>query len=188
MISATENRQVVEFSPENREDFFELHSAKNDAGWCFCSAWWVESWDGFGGRSAEQNCRLRENLLDRGEYDGYLLYVNDRPVGWCQVGLRDRLTKLVRQFKRPPDPQVYAITCFFVAPDFRRQGCAETLLVGVIDRLKRRGVKTVEAYPHRGEHDAEDLWTGPESLFARYGFRVLDDDPRRPVMVLEIRK
>ena len=58
------------FDANCRADFFALHSAANDAGWCYCAAWWVPSWHGWGERTAAQNRALREQLCVRGEYDG----------------------------------------------------------------------------------------------------------------------
>jgi GNAT superfamily N-acetyltransferase len=176
---------VRRFAPALRDDFFRLHSAANGAGWCHCVAWWVSSWDGWGGRSSEENRELRERLLDSGQYDGYVLLVDDEPAAWCQVGPRDRLEKVVRQFHREPDPRTWAVTCFFVAPAHRRKGLAAALLRGALQDLARRGVRRVEAYPRRGIDLAEDdAWTGPEAMFLAEGFTVERDDASRPVLSL----
>src|SRR5215475_14443511 len=95
--------QLRRFDATCRAEFFHLHSAANDADSCYCVAWWTPTWQGWGERTAEQNRALREQLCDRGEYDGYLLYQGDQPVGWCQAGQRDRLRKLVQQFDLPPN-------------------------------------------------------------------------------------
>ncbi|MCI0399279.1 MAG: GNAT family N-acetyltransferase [Chloroflexi bacterium] len=164
-----------------------MHSQANGAGWCFCVAWWTPGWEGWGERTAEENYQLRQALLERGEYDGYLLYVEGAPAGWCQVGPRDRLAKLAQQFELGPDPDVWAISCFFIAPAYRRQGLAARLLAEVLADLQRRGVHRVEAFPKRGpELDALELWNGPEEMFRAAGFEVAQDDPRRPVLELRI--
>lgn len=148
-------------------------------------AWWVPSWEGWGERTAEENRALREQLLARGEYDGYLLYDGGDPIAWCQVGRRDRLEKLVRQFGLEPDRDAWAITCFEVARERRRQGVASLLLRRVLEDLRARRVTRVQAFPRRGsELAAGELWTGPESMFRRAGFAVVRDDPDRPVLEL----
>jgi ribosomal protein S18 acetylase RimI-like enzyme len=178
--------EVHRFDASRRADFFRLHNDANGCGWCLCVAWWTPTWDGWGDRTAEENRRLRESLLDRGEYDGYLLYVDETPAGWCQVGARDRLDKLARQFDLAPDPATWAITCFQIAPTYRRQGLATFLLAEVLRDLRQRGVRRVEAFPKRGDWlEVEDLWNGPESMFRAAGFRVMRDDPKRPVLALE---
>jgi ribosomal protein S18 acetylase RimI-like enzyme len=178
---------VHRFEEARRADFFRLHSAASGAGWCFCAAWWVETWAGWGDRTAAKNRAVRDGLLDRGEYDGYLLYEEADPVGWCQVGPRDRLTKLTRQFALTPDPAVWAITCFLIAPAYRGQGLAAQLLDAVLADLRDRGVRRVEAFPKRGaDLDTLDLWNGPEAMFRQAGFAVVQDDPTRPVLALDL--
>ncbi|OGF55263.1 MAG: hypothetical protein A2Z21_09280 [Candidatus Fraserbacteria bacterium RBG_16_55_9] len=177
---------MLRFDASRRSDFFRLHSEANAAGWCHCIAWWVPTWEGWGERSASENRRLRDELCDRGEYDGYLLYVDGDPVGWCQIGPRDRLVKIVRQYQLFPDPKTWAITCFFIAPSHRQKGLASYLLHEVVRDLAKRGVRRIEAYPKCGEGlEAHDLWTGAEAMFREAGFRVIRDDPKRPVLALE---
>ena len=137
--------------------------------------------------SADQNRELRSALLDAGEYDGYLAYVGGIPAGWCQVGQCDRLEKLVWQFQLPPDSNTWAISCFMIAPAYRRQGLAARMLAAVLADLRNQGVQRVEAYPKRGgDLDVDDLWNGPESMFRAAGFGVVKDHPTRPVLSVKL--
>jgi ribosomal protein S18 acetylase RimI-like enzyme len=182
-LMSQSDRKVVRFEPGMEDDFWRLHSPENGCGWCFCSAWWVPDWHGWADRSIEQNREVREGLLARGEYDGYMLYRGDQPIGWSQVGRRDRLAKLIEQFGLEPEPGTWAITCFLIRPDFRRRGFARSLLLAILEDLPRRGATRVEVYPRRGsELDPLDLWNGPESLFREAGFEVALDDPVRPIL------
>jgi GNAT superfamily N-acetyltransferase len=158
-----------------------------DGGWCACVAWWVPSWEGFSERTADENHHLRKYLFANGEYDGYLAFEVDEPVGWCQVGPRDRLHKLRSQFDLEPELGTWAITCFKVRPDRRRQQIAMTLLAGVIADLPSRGATRLEGFPKRLEGgDASTLWTGPEDLYVKMGFQLVRDDPRKPIYALEL--
>lgn len=85
--------RVVAFNPGNRDDFFAFHSRAG--GECFCTAWWVPTWEEWAETGAESKRQLRTELLTRGEYDGYLLYADNEVVGWCQAGQRDRLSKIL---------------------------------------------------------------------------------------------
>ena len=38
----------------------------------------------------------------------------------------------------------------------------------------------------RSELDEVELWTGPENMFRAAGFAVVQDDPRRPVLAIEL--
>jgi RimJ/RimL family protein N-acetyltransferase len=183
----TTDLHLRRFDATCRADFFYLHGPAHAADRCYCVAWWVPTWQGWGERTAEQNRTLREHLCDRGEYDGYLLHRGDQPVGWCQMGQRDRLSKLVQQFGLPPNPAAWAITCFFIVPAYRRRGLALRTLALVLADLRSRGIQRVEAFPKRGvDLDAGDLWNGPETIFRAAGFAVVRDDPQRPVLALDL--
>lgn len=178
---------VRRFSLSLLEDFFRLHCDANGAGWCRCVAWWVPGWEGWGDRTAGENLAVREELLAHGEHDGYLLYADGEPAAWCQAGPRDRLAKLVRQFRLEPLPGTWAITCFLVAPAYRGRGLAARLLAEVLLDLPARGARRVEAFPKRGlDLEPGDLWNGPEAMFRAAGFEVARDDPGRPVLAIEL--
>jgi GNAT superfamily N-acetyltransferase len=170
-----------------RRDFYELHSEKNGHAWCFCVAWWVDGFDGWGERSAADNRALREATFDRGDYDGYLLYADGEPAGWCQCAPLDRLEHLRSRYDLAPDPNVWAISCFFIAPAFRGRGLARRLLADVIADLRERKIAEVQAFPLRGKDlPVEDLWKGPEALLRELGFAILRDDERLPVYHLTL--
>lgn len=178
---------VEPFREELLPDFRRLHSDANGAGWCSCVAWWVPTWDGWGERSAEQNAALRDDLCRRGEYDGLLAYVDGEPVGWCQLGARDRLGKLVVQLELEPSPATWAVTCFLVAPAHRHRGVAVALLAAAVATARRSGAARLEGYP-RTDAALEDgeAWTGTEALFARAGFALVRPGSPRSVVALEL--
>lgn len=179
--------RVERFAPERWDDFLAVHSAAKGAEFCRCVAWWVPSWEGWMARTPAQNLELRRELCARGEYDGYLAYVDALAVGWCQVGPRDRLKKLVAQFGLEPDPDAWAITCFQVDPDRRGQGVAGALLAQVLMDLPSRGARRLEAFPKRGVGcEAGALWNGPEAMYLRAGFQVVREDLQRPVLAREL--
>ncbi len=179
--------EIVPLDTGRRADFYRLHGDCDDAGWCACAAWWVPTWDGWGDRTAAENHELRDALFARGEHDGLLAYAGGEPVGWCQLGPRDRLAKLVRQLTLGPDPEAWAVTCFLVAPAWRGGGVAQALLTAAVVRARDGGATHLEAFPRRGEGlAADDLWNGPEALFRAAGFVVARADATRPVLRLEL--
>lgn len=177
--------RVERLSPANQEDFFAFHTSVG--GECFCTAWWVPTWTEWSERSVDQNRALREELLRRGEYDGYLLYVDNKVAGWCQVGKRDRLSKLVVQFTFESDPNSWSITCFQISPEKRKQGLAEQLLRAVLADLKQRGVMHVQAYPKIDANLPDgSQWTGPRSLYEKVGFMKRRDNKTRAVFEIDL--
>jgi GNAT superfamily N-acetyltransferase len=164
-----------------------VHSAQNEADWCFCAAWWAPGWEGWGQRSEAENRTLREEVFHSGEPDGYLFYLDGEPVGWCQCLRRDRLAKLLAAYHLHPDPQAWALTCFLLAPRLRGQGLSHRFLALVLADLRTRGVPYVQAFPRRGVGlPSEDVWRGPEGLYLRAGFELVRDDPRLPLYALRL--
>jgi ribosomal protein S18 acetylase RimI-like enzyme len=152
-------------------------------GFCFCAAWWVPTWEEWRTRTPELNRALRLSLLARGERDGYLLLDGERVVGWCQCGPRDRLPKLVAQYGLAPDPEVWAFTCFEIAPSHRGRGAAALLLRGALEDLRARGVGRVQGFPKCGaDLEPGRAWTGPEALFLSAGFAEVSRGPAGPVV------
>lgn len=179
--------RVAAFADAPLTDFYRLHDAAHGLDWCRCVAWWVPAWDGWGERTADQNLRLREGLLADGIRDGYLLYVAEEPVAWCQVGPRDRLEKLRGEHGLAPDPEAWALSCLVVVPTHRGRGLARALVRGILEDLRRRGVRRVEAFPRRGvDLGASEVWTGPERLFQGLGFDLVGEGPRRRIYRTEL--
>jgi GNAT superfamily N-acetyltransferase len=174
--------ETLRLHADRVDDFYKVHSKANDHDWCFCTAWWVDSWEGFGDRTAGQNRSLREKLFEQGEFDGYLMYLDGEPVGWCQCGLRDRLPNLVATFALEPEPEVWAITCFLIAPSARGKGLAKKLLEEISTDLAARGVKRVQAFPRPEKAlDSMEAWTGPVAMYERAGFKLVRDTGKRSI-------
>lgn len=154
-------------------------------GHCFCAAWWCPTWDEWKGRTAAQNRAARADLVSRGERDGYVLLDGGRVVGWCQAGPRDRLAKLVSQYGLAPDPAMWAVTCFEIAPAHRGKGAAALLLRGALEDLRARGATRVQGFPAPGAGlEPGRAWTGPGGLFRSAGFLEAGRAARGPVMEL----
>jgi GNAT superfamily N-acetyltransferase len=176
------NVSVCPLNAARQDDFYRVHSSSNGADWCYCVAWWVPTWDCWGQRTASENRALREKLFRQKRYDGYILYVDGAPVGWCHCGQRDRLAKLLKQYNLEHDPNVWAITCLLIAPRFRKRGLAHRFLAEILKDLKAKGIQRAQAFPRRGDHlPDEDVWTGPERLYRQAGFVLERDDPVKPI-------
>lgn len=175
---------IKRLSAESEAEFARIHCDATGNGWCHCVAWWVPTWGGWGDRTAGDNSALRRKLFSNGIHDGYLIYSGDELAGWCQVWLRDAFVKLTTQFGVASDDDAWMIGCLLILPAFRAHGVARSALSLIVDDLKLRGARSVDAYPRRGAQDAGELWNGPESTYARLGFTVVREDAKRPVLRL----
>ena len=103
---------------------------------------------------------------------GYLAYVDDRPAGWVNASFRSDygLYRLVDP-DGPEPPSVIGVSCFVIAPPFRRHGMASALLDRVIADAPARGASWIEGYPHNAP-EASDAghFRGPRSMYDTRGF------------------
>jgi GNAT superfamily N-acetyltransferase len=103
---------------------------------------------------------------------GYLAYVDGRPAGWVNASLRSDYG-LYRDIdpNGPPPSSVIGVSCFVIAPPFRRHGVASALLDRVIADAGARGASWVEAYPHNTpDASAAGHFRGTRSMYDARGF------------------
>ena len=122
--------------------------------------------------SWKDNRALMERLLREGGCFGYLAYVDGRAAGWVNASMR----KDYALFRRgdgadPPDEQVVGVSCFVIAPPYRRHGIAGQLLDRAVADADDRGATVVEAYPFNDarSEDARNF-RGPRSFYEAHGF------------------
>jgi GNAT superfamily N-acetyltransferase len=180
--------RVEPLTKDREGDFVALMARDSHGGaQCWCAAWWVPTWEAYIDNTPEDNRRLRDDLFKRGIHDGYLAYVEGAPIGWIQAGPRARLPKIAETLSLAPDAHAWAISCFIVLAPYRGQGLARRFLAAVLEDLRAKGVPAVEGYPLHGTgHEADDVWTGPESLFVEAGFTERSRGPNRAVYRLDL--
>lgn len=148
---------------------------------------WCQSWRGsarrlgFNGPTANRDAL--ESQIGRGDpAPGLIAYLDGEPVGWCGLGPRADMPRLVNSRTIPAvdDVPVWSIGCFVVRVGYRRQGVAHALLAGAIDYARQQGVPAVEAYPidpGEGRVSTSFGFTGFTSMFEAAGFqRVVETD------------
>ena len=117
-------------------------------------------------------------------------------VGWLKLSPAQTLDKLYGQrlyrrlpcFERSPEG-VFTLGCFFIDPEYRRQGIARMLVHAAIELGRQLGACSLEALP-RGTPDASDAeyWLGRTSTFLAAGFQTVHDFAPYPVLRLNLRK
>jgi GNAT superfamily N-acetyltransferase len=107
---------------------------------------------------------------------GYLAYVNGRAVGWVNASFRADYGLYRRVDVDGPTPQsVIGVSCFVIAPPFRRHGAASALLDRVIADAPARAASWIEGYPHN-EPKTNDAghFRGPRSMYEARGFQPIE--------------
>ena len=183
---------IAPLTPELWEDFLTLFGKSGACGGCFCM-WWRLSARDFEANKGDQNRRLMKELVFSSKQPGILLFLDDKPIGWCSLAPRNEFPRLNRSriLKRVDDKYVLSIVCFYIDRKYRRQGFSELLLKGAIDFARSRGAKILEAYPidAKKEYPAVFAFTGFVKPFARAGFKeVARRSEKRPIMRLSLEK
>jgi GNAT superfamily N-acetyltransferase len=170
--------------------FFDQDGFAGNPDWasCYCLEPHVPATPQQPERAWRQTRAAMVERLRDGTTFGYLAYVDGRPAGWVNASLRADygLYRLVDP--GGPEPRsVIAVSCFVIAPPFRRHGIASALLDRVIADASARGASWIEAYPHN-QPEAGDAghFRGPRSIYDARGFvpivvRERDTVVRRPV-------
>ncbi|WP_433389476.1 N-acetyltransferase family protein [Micromonospora sp. KLBMP9576] len=123
---------------------------------------------------------------------GLVAYLDDEPVGWCAVEPRTSYVGLVRggrvawtgRQEDRHDDSVWAVTCFFTRPGFRRRGISRALTVAAVRYARERGARAVEGYPlTTGGAVADELHVGLASTFVAAGFREVSRPSNRRAVV-----
>jgi GNAT superfamily N-acetyltransferase len=84
-----------------------------------------------------------------------LAYVDDRPAGWVNASLRADYSLHPGEDDDPPGTEVVGVSCFIVAPPYRRHGLAAALLDRVLADAPERGAVWVEAYPFTEDREGD---------------------------------
>ena len=115
-------------------------------------------------------------LLRDGGARGYLAYVDGVAAGWVNASLRSEYS--LYRLVDPGGPEagdVIGVSCFIIAPPYRRHGIAAALLDRVLADAEERGAAWVEGYPFSDpEGDDAGHFRGPRSMFDRRGFEEIE--------------
>jgi GNAT superfamily N-acetyltransferase len=158
--------------------FFDHDAFAGNPDWasCYCLEPHVSATPELPERAWRDTRATMAGRLRGGTTFGYLAYVDCRPVGWVNASFRSDygLYRLVDS--DGPEPQsVIGVSCFVIAPQFRRHGVASALLDRVIADASARGASWIEGYPHN-EPKGSDAghFRGARSMYEVRGFQPIE--------------
>ncbi len=140
---------------------------------CWCLYWRLTS--GEYDRVSDRPGKVRE-LLAADPAPGLLAYRDGTVAGWCGLGPRAQMGRLVRSRTIPAVDElpVWSVTCFVVRTGFRRQGVAHALLAGAVSYAAEHSAPAVEGYPidpAASRVSTAFAYVGTTSMFEAAGFR-----------------
>jgi GNAT superfamily N-acetyltransferase len=150
---------------------FERLFAANGGVWGGCWCMFFHTTGRFDAKAYSKNRDTKLRLTREGKAHGTIVFCGDDPVGWCQFGPKEELSRIDRKRGyKSTSPDAWRITCLFIAPGHRRSGLASFAVVQSLKAMKEAGVRAVEAYPVIGVRSATLLWSGTPGLFEKAGF------------------
>ncbi|MGD8965519.1 MAG: GNAT family N-acetyltransferase [Gammaproteobacteria bacterium] len=179
-------------TPDRWDDLEDLFGPRGACSGCWCM-WWRCTRRQFDLNGNEGNRRAFRKIVSQGSPPGILAYAADKAVGWCSVAPRESYSSLMRsRVLKPADAQpAWAVTCLFVARDWRGRRMSEALVRASVDYVRERGGRLVEAYPTdpRGKRlAAVSSYMGTPAIFRAAGFREFSrPSPARVIMRRQLR-
>ena len=112
---------------------------------------------------------------------GKLLILGQKqvPAGFIQFGpiSEFKTTRLIYSDRLPIPKNGWCVACIAIQGGYRRQGLATQLIRNVLKDLKRRGVKTVDAYPLNKKTSLNQVSVGILNLWQKCGFEQVTEIP-----------
>lgn len=191
---------TIDIRPATPDRFDDAEHALTggDGRSCQCQ-WWTLTNAQWQASSADEREALLRTEIDEGPPPALIAYVDGEAAGWVRVGPRTRQVRLGRTknftaASQEPwdDPDVWAVSCFVVRKEHRREGLNAKLLDAAIDFARRGGARIVEGYPVDPEsagrkRSSNELYHGVLSTFEDAGFREIGRPrPDRPVVALAL--
>jgi GNAT superfamily N-acetyltransferase len=166
--------------------FFDQDAFADNPDWasCYCLEPHVPATPDLPERAWRDTRAAVAGRLRSGTTFGYLAYVGERPVGWVNASFRSDygLYRLVDR-GGPESRLVIGVSCFVIAPPFRRHGVASALLDRVIEDAPARGASWIEGYPHnKPEPSDAGHFRGPRSMYEARGFQPVEVRERDTVV------
>jgi GNAT superfamily N-acetyltransferase len=182
--------RIEPLTPERWPDLECLFGPNGACAGCWCM-WWRLPRKAFDAGVGQGNRAAFRAILETGSPPGLVAYVEEKPVGWCQVTPRSALPTLDRSrlLKPVDDRPVWSLSCFFIRAGHRRRGLSAALIEAAIDHARRSGAAALEAYPWdtTEKKASSTIYTGRASTFLRLGFcEVARRAPHRPILRFDL--
>ncbi len=178
--------EIRKLIPELAEDyvhFFDItpHDKNVEEHKCYCVCWCNDDYEGKDLSTAENRRKSALQYVKGNNIQGYLAYIGDRVVGWCNANIKSDCLKCAgwRRFmdyvpleESNTGIKVKSIFCFVIAPEMKRKGIATLLLERVCRDAVQDGFDYVEVYPYKESSYQSSDFGGHFEMYKKSGFYV----------------
>ena len=180
-------------------DFFENRAFTDDSPYrCYCQMYQMskeqanlamEYAKGNGLDSGQISRKCAEDQIDSGALRGYLAFIDDVAIGWCNANDKANFpieSCTGERFYAPAESREKAVVCFEIAPEYRGKGIAAALLQRAVDDAAAEGYIAIEGFPVKRSERYEWDCTGPIRLFEKVGFIKVSENDKTIIMRKEL--
>lgn len=144
---------------------------------CYCLESHVTKQEDEALSSKESRRAKAIELINCGIMQGYLLYEDNKVIGWCNTGDKASYCAVMDEEHTTVDlknHKVKVIYCIEIAPAYRGKGLAHLIVDKVCEDAKAEGYEFVEGYPFL-DRDFAYQYHGPIRLFEKHSFERVAD-------------
>jgi GNAT superfamily N-acetyltransferase len=185
---------IVPVTPERWPDFEDLFGKQGACYGCWCTHFRLPP----AARRENDRERNKDHIrvrIETGPPPGLLAFQDGKAVGWMQVGPRADVPEWNNAGRGSAplepadadDPDVWAISCFFLRSKARGKGLTHQLVQGGIEFARVNGARFLEACPMDLSRDSRSigLFVGSTRVFEKAGFqRMVERKAGRPLVRL----
>lgn len=123
----------------------------------------------------EERREKAKELILQGVMNGYLIYDEDKVIGWCNAGDKMDYAPVCENEAFFTDKlekgMIKILYCIDIAPAYRGKGIANQVIKRVLEDAREEGYLYVEGYPFTDE-DFTYQYRGPARLYRNHGFQL----------------
>jgi len=169
--------EIVKLTEKNIADYFDFfdNRAFSDRKGVFCYCTWFHCDCSLEKHYEQGKISMREQtavLIKSGKFNGYLLYIDDLAIGWCNVGNKKDFMRISSDsfLNYESSEKIKSIVCFEIAPEYRGKGYAYMLLTQAWRDAKFEEYDAIEGYATLHENRTEYNYGGPVKMYEKAEF------------------
>ncbi len=176
---------LEKITAENIDDFFKVLEGDMCEN-CQCTYFYKAGEDiDWPNIRLEKTRKWRIDITDNFS-DGYILYSEAEPIGWCQCVAIEYMPYIQHLLNISPEKDHSIVSCLFLKKEYRGKGLATKLVEKVISKCLEEDVAVLYAIPAQDvffedcttEYKEMNAHTGYKSLFEKFGFEMFGQSKR----------
>ncbi|MFX1497946.1 MAG: GNAT family N-acetyltransferase [Promethearchaeota archaeon] len=170
--------EIKLLSPDLIDDFLyffdEIGFADNpDWADCYCHFYhfkgsrkeWTKS-------TKEQNRNASKSMILSGDMQGFLAYLEGRPIGWCNANSKNNYQYQIYKEPVKTEGKIASIVCFLISYQHRKKGIAKLLLKYTCQYFQQKDYDYIESYPRKNTKSDAYNYHGTYTMYQSEGFYV----------------